>query len=187
MPSAIRFEIMSTVETKSSSVFQRVLFTFIALLFVTICALGTKIAFSGEPQLFAGTRPDNLGVHAGELAPCPKTPNCVSSQSQDTAHQIAPLTYNSTDQEAMARLKTVLQSFRRVKAIAQNENYIYSEFTIPVVGFVDDVEFLLDKDAKVIHVRSASRLGEGDLGVNRRRIETIRTKFNASSVVDASD
>ncbi|AFZ31685.1 hypothetical protein Glo7428_3199 [Gloeocapsa sp. PCC 7428] len=178
---------MSTVETKSSSVFQRVLFTFIALLFVTFCALGTKIAFSGEPQLFAGTRPDNLGVHAGELAPCPRTPNCVSSQSQDTAHQIAPLTYNSTDQEAMARLKTVLQSFRRVKAIAQSENYIYSEFTIPVVGFVDDVEFLLDKDAKVIHVRSASRLGEGDLGVNRRRVETIRTKFNESAMVDASD
>ncbi len=168
---------MTTVETKSNSVFQRVLLTLIALLFVTFCALGTKITFSREPQLFAGTRPNNLGVHAGQLAPCPTTPNCVSSQSQDAVHQIAPLTYNSTDQEAMAHLKTVLQSFRRAKAIAQTENYIYSEFTIPVVGFVDDVEFLLDKDAKAIHVRSASRLGEGDLGVNRRRIETIRTKF----------
>lgn len=169
---------MSTIDTKSNSTFKRVLFTFISLLLVTVCALGTKIAFSGEPQLFAGTRPDNLGVRAGQLAPCPSTPKCVNSQSQDTVHQIPPLTYNSTDQAAMANLKTVLQSFRRTKAIAQTENYIYTEFTIPVVGFVDDVEFLLDKDAKVIHVRSASRLGEGDLGVNRRRIENIRAKFS---------
>jgi uncharacterized protein (DUF1499 family) len=79
----------------------------------------------------------------------------------------------------MANLKTALQSFRRVKTIAQTDDYLSAEFTIPVVGFVDDVEFLLDEDAKVIHVRSASRLGESDLGVNRRRIETIRAKLSS--------
>ncbi|WP_039717650.1 DUF1499 domain-containing protein [Scytonema millei] len=136
------------------------------------------MALTGEPQLLAGTRPDNLGVRAGELAPCPSTPNCVSSQSQDPVHKIAPLTYSSSTKKAMTDLKTVLQSFRRTKAIAQTENYLYTEFTIPVVGFVDDVEFFLDDNAKVIHVRSASRLGESDLGVNRGRIETMRAKFN---------
>ena len=93
-------------------------------------------------------------------------------------HQIEPLDYNSSPQEAMAHLRTALQSFRRVKTIAETDNYLYTEFTIPVIGFVDDVEFLLDNHANVIHVRSASRLGESDLGVNRTRIETIRAKFN---------
>ena len=169
---------MSTIETKSNSVFKRVLLIFTSLLLVAVCGLGAKIAFTGEPQLFAGSRPSNLGVQTSQLAPCPSTPNCVNSQSQDAVHQIAPLTYASSPQEAMAHLKTALQSFKRVKLITEAENYLYAEFTIPVVGFVDDVEFLLDKDAKAIHVRSASRLGESDLGVNRRRIETIRAKFD---------
>lgn len=161
------------------SVFRRVLLIFGSLILVAICVLGTKVALSGEPQLLAGTPPANLGVHSGLLAPCPSTPNCVNSQSSDTEHQIEPLSYNSSPQAAIADLQTVIQSFRRVKAIAQTDNYRLLEFTIPVVGFVDDVEFLLDQDAKVIHVRSASRLGESDLGVNRRRIETIRAKFQA--------
>ncbi len=170
---------MSAIETKSNSVFQRVLSLFISLLIVTVGLLGAKIALTGEPQLLAGTRPTNLGVHSGQLAPCPSTPNCVNSQSQDVTHKIEPFTYNSSPQETIANLKTALQSFRRVKALAQTDDYLYAEFTIPVVGFVDDVEFLFDNDAKVIHVRSASRLGESDLGVNRRRIETIRGKLSS--------
>jgi len=170
---------MSTIETKSNPVFKRVLLIFISLLLVAICGLGATIALTGEPQLLASTRPTNLGVHAGKLSPCPSTPNCVSSQSQDAVHQIEPFTYDSSPQEAMANLKTALQSFRRAKVIAQTENYLSAEFTIPVVGFVDDVEFLLDKDAKVIHVRSASRLGESDLGVNRKRIETLRALLSS--------
>lgn len=169
-------EAMSATQTKSNPIFKRVLLTFISLLLIAVCLLGAKIALTGEPQLLAGTRSANLGVSAG-IAPCPSTPNCVNSQSSDATHKIEPLTYDSSPQEAMAKLKTVLQSFRRVKAIAQTEDYLYTEFTIPVVGFVDDVEFLLDEDAKVIHVRSASRLGQSDLGVNRRRIETIRAKL----------
>ncbi|WP_199197714.1 DUF1499 domain-containing protein [Chroococcidiopsis sp. CCALA 051] len=169
---------MSAIATQSNSVIKRVLFTCISLLLVFACLLGTKISLTGEPQLLAGTRPDNLGVRAGELAPCPNTPNCVSSQSQDHAHKIEPFIYNSSAQAAMTDLKTVLQSFRRTKPIAQSENYLYTEFTIPVVGFVDDVEFSLDENARVIHVRSASRMGESDLGVNRSRIETLRARFN---------
>jgi len=168
---------MSAIATKSNPIIKRVLFTCISLLLVFACLLGIKIAVSGEPQLLAGTRPSNLGVRAGQLASCPSTPNCVSSQSQDSVHKIEPFTYNSSAQKAMADLKTVLQSFRRTKAIAQTENYLYTEFTIPVIGFVDDVEFFLDENAKVIHIRSASRLGESDLGVNRSRIETLRAKF----------
>lgn len=128
--------------------------------------------------MFAGKQPTNLGVQSGQLAPCPSTPNCVSSQSQDAEHKIEPLTYNSSPAEAIANLKTVIKSLPKTKIITETENYLYAEFTSALMGFVDDVEFYLDEGAKTIHVRSASRLGQSDLGVNRKRIETIRTKLN---------
>ena len=128
--------------------------------------------------MFAGKRPTNIGVQSGQLTPCPSTPNCVNSQSQDTVHKIEPLTYNSTPTEAMADLKKVIESLEKTQIITETENYLYAEFTTKLMGFVDDVEFLLDDTAKVIHVRSASRLGKSDLGVNRQRIETIRTKLD---------
>jgi uncharacterized protein (DUF1499 family) len=128
--------------------------------------------------MFAGKRPTNIGVQpSGQLAACPSTPNCVSSQSQDANHKIEPLTYDSTPAEAMASLKTAIQNMERTKIIAESANYLYAEFTTKLMGFVDDVEFLLDDNAKVIHVRSASRLGRSDLGVNRNRIETIKAKL----------
>lgn len=128
--------------------------------------------------MFTGKRPTNIGIQSGQLAPCPGTPNCVNSQSQNAQHSLKPLTYDSTPTEAMANLKTVIQSLERTKIITETENYLYAEFTSKLMGYVDDVEFLLDDRAKVIHVRSASRLGKSDLGVNRKRIETIRTKLN---------
>ena len=128
--------------------------------------------------MFAGKRPTNLGVQSGKLAPCPSTPNCVNSQSQDSEHKIEPLTYNSSAAQAIADLKTVIQSFPKTKIVAETDNYLYAEFTIKLIGFVDDVEFYVDDAAKTIHVRSASRLGQSDLGVNRKRIETLRAKLN---------
>lgn len=127
--------------------------------------------------MFAGKPPTNLGVKEGKLTPCPNTPNCVNSQSQDTTHKIEPLTYDSTPTEAMTALKSVIQAMERTKIITEQDNYLYTEFTTRLMGFVDDVEFFIDDRAKVIHVRSASRLGKSDLGVNRKRIETIRAKL----------
>lgn len=124
---------------------------------------------------FSGQRPSNLGIKEGQLAACPNTPNCVSSQSQDSEHYIEPLTYNSSPQEAMAKLKQVIEGMERTEIIEQTDNYLYAEFTSKLMGFVDDVEFYLDEAKKVIHVRSAARLGKSDLGVNRKRVETIRS------------
>lgn len=170
---------MPAMEVKSPTIFQRALIIFISLLIATLVLMGAKTVFSGSSMtLFAGTPPNNLGIHSKQLTPCPTTPNCVNSQSQEPEHKIEPFTYNSSSQKAMADLKEVIQSFKRAKIITENKNYLYAEFTIPIVGFVDDVEFYLDERAKLIHVRSASRLGESDLGVNRRRIETIRNKLN---------
>ncbi|MDZ7991823.1 MAG: DUF1499 domain-containing protein [Nostoc sp. EfeVER01] len=128
-------------------------------------------------MVFAGKRPNNLGISNGKLASCPNSPNCVSSQSPDASHQIAPLTFTSTPEEAITNLKQIIESLPRTKIITESQDYLYAEFKSALLGFVDDVEFYLDRNANVIHVRSASRLGQSDLGVNRKRIETIRANF----------
>lgn len=153
----------------------------IALVLVVIIAISTKQSLSGS-SMFAGTRPTNIGIQSGRLAACPGTPNCVNSQSLDAQSKIAPLAYNSTPSEAMAKLKTVIGDMEKTKIITENDNYLYAEFKSKLMGFVDDVEFLLDDSAKVIQVRSASRLGESDLGVNRQRVEAIRAKLNELKV-----
>jgi uncharacterized protein (DUF1499 family) len=138
-------------------------------------------------MVFAGKRPNNLGISNGKLASCPNSPNCVSSQSTDAAHKIAPLNFTSTPEEAMptagfayANLKNIIQSLPRTKIITESKDYLYAEFKSALLGFVDDVEFYLDRNANVIQVRSASRLGQSDLGVNCQRIETIRAKLSNS-------
>ncbi|MBD2497691.1 DUF1499 domain-containing protein [Nostoc sp. FACHB-280] len=130
-------------------------------------------------MIFAGKRPNNLGVNNGRLAACPNSPNCVSSQSSDAIHQIAPLTFNTTPEQAIANLKNIIQSLPRTTIITETQDYLYAEFKSALMGFVDDVEFHLDRDANIFHVRSASRLGQSDLGVNRKRIETIRAELQA--------
>lgn len=95
-------------------------------------------------MVFAGKRPNNLGVSNGKLASCPNSPNCVSSQSLDAVHQIAPLTFTSTPEQAITKLKSIIQSLPRTKIISENSEYIYAEFKSALLGFVDDVEFYLE-------------------------------------------
>lgn len=145
--------------------------------------LASATASSGEKPLFSfsGTPPTNLGVKAGKLLECPNTPNCVNSQTpaSDSEHSIQPISYSSTPEQALANLKAVIQDLPRTKIVSESDDYVYSEFATALMGFVDDVEFYLDKSQSVIHVRSASRLGKSDLGVNRKRVEEIRAKFAA--------
>ena len=101
----------------------------------------------------SGTRPTHLGVHEGKLAPCPSSPNCVSTQSTDPKHRMAPIAYTSSLEEARDRVEKILRAMPRT----------------PLVR--------VDKD-KVIQFRSASRLGYSDLGVNRKRMEKIREAFD---------
>ncbi|HEY5292388.1 MAG TPA: DUF1499 domain-containing protein [Burkholderiales bacterium] len=130
--------------------------------------------------LFSGTRPDNLGVHDARLAPPKRTPNNVNSQvdkNADAEHYIEPLRYTADARQAWAALRRVIDGMQRVKVIASEPNYLYAEFSSRLMGYVDDTEFYLDEKAGVIQVRSASRLGRSDFGVNRERIETIRAKL----------
>ena len=115
----------------------------------------------------------------GRLSPCPASPNCVCSQDDDVAHQIEPLRFVGAPREAWPRLATVLTQLPRARIVTNDSTYLHVEFTTPLLRFVDDVEFLLDETAAVIHVRSASRVGHSDLGANRTRVETIRRLFES--------
>ena len=110
-----------------------------------------------------------------QLVPCPSSPNCVSTQAQNENHAIAPFRYQKTRAEAKEALKAVIRSLPRTKLVEEDETYLHYEFTSLLLRFVDDVEFLFDDEAKTIHFRSASRTGHSDFGVNRRRMEDIRT------------
>jgi uncharacterized protein (DUF1499 family) len=125
-------------------------------------------------------RPDGLGVKDGRLAPCPDTPNCVCSQAADDAHRMEPIPFDGDPDAARARLKAVLARMPRTVVVEDRGDYLRAEAVSLVFRFIDDVEFLIDRDAKVIHFRSASRGGRSDLGVNRRRMEAIRAAFAAA-------
>jgi uncharacterized protein (DUF1499 family) len=110
-----------------------------------------------------------------QLAQCPSSPNCVSTQATDEGHAIAPLRYRKSRAEAKEALKDIVRTMSRTKLVEEDESYLHYEFTSLLLRFVDDVEFLFDDETKTIHFRSASRTGYGDLGVNRKRMEEIRS------------
>ncbi len=130
-------------------------------------------AIPGLSKVFAGKTPE-LGFQDDQLLPCPSKPNCVVSQGADRDHTIAPIAYTSSREKARKLLTKVLGVVPRTEITTQQENYIRVRSTSRIVGFVDDTEFYLPEDEPVIHIRAAARLGESDLGVNRRRLEQIR-------------
>ena len=132
--------------------------------------------------LFSGRRPKDLGVRNGLLKPVPASPNAVSSQATGGYHQIAPLQYIGTSEPAMAALKSIIENTPRTSIVEERADYLYVEFASMLIGYVDDVEFYFPPKPSIIHVRSASRLGHSDFGVNRKRIEIIRAKLAAAGV-----
>ncbi|MDZ7959155.1 MAG: DUF1499 domain-containing protein [Aulosira sp. DedQUE10] len=115
-----------------------------------------------------------LGVNNGHLSTCPASPNCVVSQDADAKHTIDPIAYHVDRDTAKKTLLKVLTVVPRTEVIEQTDNYIYALSKSRIFKFVDDVEFYFPPNESVIHLRSASRIGDSDLGVNRRRLEQIR-------------
>lgn len=111
------------------------------------------------------------------LQPCPPTPNCVSSTAQGKTHRVSPFPFTGSPAEALAKAKAAALSFPRVKLVEEARGYVHLTFTSAVFRFVDDVEFEVDEAARVVNVRSASRVGRRDFGVNRKRVEAIRAKL----------
>jgi len=117
------------------------------------------------------------------LAPCPDSPNCVSSQAAESDHEhyIEPFRFNGDPAEAWQRLKAAVLAEKRVTVMVEQSDYLRAEMRSLLFRFVDDIEFFLASDKNLIHVRSASRVGYSDFGVNRKRVERIRAAFDSQA------
>ena len=110
------------------------------------------------------------------LAPCPNSPNCVSSLSGSKDHWVAPLEASDTRDTSLQRVQSVLDSLPRVDYDVAGPARINARFKSMVLRFTDDVTFYVRENGTV-EVRSASRVGYWDLGANRRRVESLREKL----------
>lgn len=144
----------------------------------TLLFLTTFILIGLSAMFLSGQRPNNLGVNNNSLSECPDSPNCVSSSTSSDSHFIEPFTLSKTPATDFQNLKNILQKQLGFTLITADENYIHVECKSRILGFVDDLEFFWDAESNVCHVRSASRLGYSDLGVNRKRVEQLRKLFN---------
>jgi uncharacterized protein (DUF1499 family) len=152
------------------------------LLFVlAVALLALVLLIAGQLGMLRGKAPADLGVKDGKLKRPSLTENSVTSQAglwPDHPRQayatIAPIAVTGDGSAEMAKIATVLQAMPRTVVVQNDDGYIYAQCTTQLLKFTDDVEFYLDKTAKVIHVRSASRVGQKDFAVNRARVEQIR-------------
>jgi uncharacterized protein (DUF1499 family) len=126
-----------------------------------------------------GKRPDNLGVKNGRLFPCPESPNCVSTQSAGGYPQAKPLPFIKDRATAHARILDIIASMPRASLITINDYYIHAEFRTRFLRLVDDVEFYFDQARQEIHYRAASRVGNHDLNANPKRMQAIRSAYEA--------
>ncbi|MBD2433275.1 MULTISPECIES: DUF1499 domain-containing protein [Fischerella] len=143
---------------------QRLLCSIALVIFLSLTIL------SGASWAYAS----GLGVTDGHLSSCPASNNCVVSQNADSKHAIDAIAYHVDRNTARETLLKVLSVVPRTEVVEQTDNYIHALSKSRIFKFVDDVEFYFPPNESVIHLRSASRVGESDLGVNRRRIEQIR-------------
>ena len=158
----------------------RVLWLFVAL----VIGLAAALFLLGQLGFLRGRAPSDLGVRDGRLKPPALTPNSVTSQAdlypnhpQQAFASIKPLKFSGDADLAMKRLVDLVRDTNRTVVIAQEPEYLYAQSTTALLKFTDDVEFAMDREAQVIHVRSASRIGRKDFNVNRTRVETLRAQF----------
>ncbi|MGB5082909.1 MAG: DUF1499 domain-containing protein [Burkholderiales bacterium] len=151
-----------------------------------LVALVAAVFVAGQAGFLAGKEPPDLGVKDGRLKPPSPTQNSVSSQAglypdhpMKAYAEIAPLKFTGEGRAAIDRIKRIVETTEGARIIRTEPGYLYAQFQTRWLKFVDDAEFLADESARVIQVRSASRIGRGDLGVNRARIEAIRARFAA--------
>lgn len=154
----------------------------IVLLVVVLGATG-----AGQAGLFQGAAPNDLGVRDGRLKPPSNTDNSVTSQAalypdhpQRAYSDVAPLPLRGNGPATIAKINAVVGGMEGAKIVKSDPDYLYAQFTTRLMKFVDDVEFWYDPTAGVIQVRSASRVGKSDLGVNRKRIEAVRAALAAA-------
>ncbi len=120
------------------------------------------------------------GIINKKFKPCPKTPNCVSTMApnDDKKHYIGPISYDSSQKEAVEKLIQIINSLKGTKIKVKEINYLHVIFSTKLLRFKDDVEFYFDDSSKIIHFKSACRIGSSDFGTNRKRMEKIRKLYS---------
>jgi len=151
----------------------------ILLAVVVIAGVALRLAV---PKLSEDSVATGVVQQDGEarLGDCPDTPNCQSSQSSRESQRTQPFTVQNEPDAAIETLAQVIQSQAGAAIVSQTETYLHATFTTALMGYVDDIEFLLSEDGQSVHVRSASRLGKSDLGANAKRIQRLRELAEAS-------
>lgn len=154
------------------------LLTFIVIIPLAWLVLRQVVIVELSPE------PDIPGVDDGQLAPCPESPNCVSTQADpgDSEHYIEPVSFDGDVDTARQRMVAILQGMDRTTIETAEGNMIHATARSLIMGFIDDVVIYFDEATNTVHMRSAARLGYSDMGVNRNRIEQIKQQFQAQSV-----
>lgn len=157
---------------------------FLKWLGIGAAVLAALLWIAGQAGLLSGTPPGDLGVRDGKFGRPSETRNSVSSQArlwpghtQREYAEIAPLALRGDGAATIARLKTLMQTEPGATIIESRADYLYVQYTSRLLKFVDDVEFWFDPADGVIQVRSSSRIGRSDFGVNRRRVEALRERL----------
>lgn len=156
----------------------------IALVVVALLALGYVGSLSYLGAVSRRPRPAEL--RDGELRPCRRARNCVCSRPGCGGKAVEPLVFAGPPEAALERLAAVLAALPRTRVVLRDGGYLHAEARSRLFGFVDDFEAQLDPAAGVFHVRSASRVGVADRGVNRRRVEEVRRGFSAAATATAT-
>lgn len=131
----------------------------------------------------AGTRPKDLGLHGSVLRPCPSSPNCVSSDAGDASHRVEAFALAVPAADAWREARAAVAALPRTRIVSETADYLHAECASALFGFVDDLELHLRASEGRIAVRSASRLGHSDMGVNRRRVEGLRAALARQGAV----
>ena len=165
---------------------KRLLLTAGTVLLVLVLLLVLVGLGAGQAGWLRGQAPGDLGVKGGKLKAPSTTPNSVSSQAdlwpghpRQADARIAPLAVAGEPAAAMARVKAAVEGTPGAVVVKAEGDYLYAQFTTPLMRYTDDVEFWFDRPAGVVQVRSASRLGQSDIGANRQRVEALRARFSA--------
>jgi uncharacterized protein (DUF1499 family) len=144
----------------------------------TLIAIILSAIFGSRWYNAGYSHPKGLGLVQGQLTECSKSPNCVSSLTVQASKLIAPISNNATPELTWLMLHEVVGGMPQALLITEDDNYRHYQFTTPLMGFIDDVELLFDREEQLIQVKSASRVGESDIGANRKRVELLRKRLD---------
>jgi uncharacterized protein (DUF1499 family) len=149
--------------------------------------IGGSLLFLAALISCAGAVPAGLGIQGDRLAACPSSPNCVCSDSNTGQDVIAPLVLSVPPAKAWPAIRKAVTAMPRCQIIQETDNYVHAECRSAIFRFVDDLEIQLRPDEGIAAVRSASRTGYSDMGVNRKRVESLRADLVAAGVVRAEE